>query len=55
MAESTLFILVAMTVAAFNIAKATDATGRDIEPVREFGPGIIRYDQSDHITLINLR
>ena len=51
MAESTLYILIAMSVAAFNIAKATDATGRDIEPVREFGPGIIRYDQPDLITL----
>ena len=55
MAESTLFILVAMTVAAFNIAKATDAMGRDIEPVREFGPGIIRYNQPDLSTLNPVR
>ena len=47
--------MVAMTVAAFNIARATDAMGRDIEPVREFGPGIIRYDQPDLSTLNRVR
>ena len=32
-----------MTAAVFNISKAKDEMGKEIEPPREFGPGIIRY------------
>ena len=41
-----MFITVAMTVAAFNILKAKDESGREIEPVHEFTPGLIRYSRS---------
>ena len=37
-----MFITVAMTVAAFNILKAKDENGREIEPVHEFTAGVIR-------------
>ena len=39
-----MFIAVAMTVAAFNIMKAKDDKGREIDPVHEFTAGVIRYD-----------
>ena len=31
-----------MTIAAFNIKKATDEEGRDIEPTHEYTAGVIR-------------
>lgn len=41
-ADSTLFITIAMAVAVFNISKAKDDRGTDIEPRREYVPGTIR-------------
>lgn len=41
MADSSLFISVVMLVASFNIAKARDENGRDIEPDYVFKPGIV--------------
>jgi len=32
-----------MSLAAFNITKAKDAAGKDIEPLVEYTNGIIRY------------
>lgn len=42
MADSSMFITIVMLVAAFDIAKAQDELGHDIEPVREYKPGIVR-------------
>lgn len=42
LADSSLFIAIAMTVAVFNIKKAKDEAGHDIEPLCEYTPGIIR-------------
>lgn len=41
MADSSLFITIAMLVASFNIAKAQDENGRDIEPDYLYKPGIV--------------
>lgn len=41
-ADSTLYIVIAMTVATFDISKAKDALGNDIEPLREYVTGTIR-------------
>lgn len=42
LAENSLFIAIAMTVAAFDISKTRDSTGREVDPVHEYGYGIIR-------------
>lgn len=43
MADSSMFITIAMLVATFHIGKAQDEFGRDIEPDHEYKPGIITY------------
>lgn len=43
MADSSMFIAIAMLVATFCIGKAQDEFGRDIEPDHEYKPGIITY------------
>lgn len=42
LAESTLFIAIAMTAASFDISKAKDESGQEIEPVHEYTPGLLR-------------
>jgi hypothetical protein len=42
MAESSLFIACAMSLAVFDISKGVDEFGREIEPVLEFTDGTIR-------------
>lgn len=41
MADSSLFITIAMLVASFNIAKAQDEHGRTIEPEYAYKPGFV--------------
>lgn len=43
-ADSSLFISIAMLVAVFDIKKAKDETGREIVPKYEYSPGAVRYD-----------
>ncbi|KAF8581539.1 cytochrome P450 [Ramaria rubella] len=43
LAEPTLFLSVAMTLATFNISKALDESGKIIEPVRDWLPGTISH------------
>ena len=43
LADSSLFLQIAMTTATFNIRRARDKTGNEIIPVHECLPGIIRY------------
>jgi hypothetical protein len=38
----SLYIAIALSAAAFNIGRARDAEGREIIPVNECSPGIIR-------------
>lgn len=41
LADSSLFIVIAMSVAVFNITKAKDKLGNDIEPLYDYVPGLI--------------
>lgn len=43
LADPSLFLSVAMTLAVFDIAKARDAKGDEIDPLYEYTPGLIRY------------
>ncbi|KAF2103859.1 cytochrome P450 [Rhizodiscina lignyota] len=43
LADSSVFLTIASALAAFNISKATDANGKEIEPKVEFTPGIISH------------
>ncbi|KAH8105626.1 cytochrome protein [Phellopilus nigrolimitatus] len=43
LADVSLFLSIAMTVAVFNISRAKDASGREIVPVYEHSPGIISH------------
>jgi cytochrome P450 len=43
LADSSLFLTIASSLAAFNIKKALDATGKEVEPKVEFTPGIISH------------
>lgn len=40
--DSSLFIVIAMSVATFDITKSKDEDGHDIEPLHEYVPGLIR-------------
>lgn len=40
---SSMFIAIAMIAAVFDISKAKDESGQEIEVVCEFIPGFIRY------------
>ena len=42
LADASIFISIAMSLAAFNITKLKDERGVDIEPLCEYTPGIIR-------------
>ena len=48
LADPSLFLSVAMTLAVFDINKAKDANGTDIEPLYEYTPGLIRYVKLDN-------
>lgn len=39
LADSSMFLIIAQSLAAFNITKAIDETGKEIEPKVEFTPG----------------
>lgn len=41
-AQKSLFLAIAMSTAVFNITKAKDASGKEIEPIHEYLPGLIR-------------
>ena len=43
LADSSLFLQIAMTTATFNIRRARDKVGNEIIPINECLPGIIRY------------
>lgn len=43
MAESSLFISIAMLIAAFDIRKAKDECRRDIDPECLYKPGLVAY------------
>ena len=43
LAQSMLFINIAMALAVFDIRKAVDNNGREIEPICEYTPGTISY------------
>ncbi|KLO08559.1 cytochrome P450 [Schizopora paradoxa] len=43
LADPSLFLSVAMTLAVFNINKAKDASGTEIEPLYEYTPGLISH------------
>lgn len=42
LADASIFISIAMSLAAFKITKAKDSLGTEIEPVCEYTSGIIR-------------
>jgi cytochrome P450 len=42
LAESSLFLIIAMTLATFRISKACDERGRLVEPTVEWLPGTLR-------------
>lgn len=42
LADSSIFIAIAMSLASFNISKARDDSGKEIDPILEFTPGVIR-------------
>lgn len=41
-AQKSLFLAIATSTAVFNIAKAKDASGKEIEPLHEYLHGLIR-------------
>lgn len=41
LADPSLFLSAAMTLAVFDITKAKDAKGNEIEPLYEYTPGVI--------------
>ncbi|KAH8111221.1 cytochrome P450 oxidoreductase OrdA-like protein, partial [Phellopilus nigrolimitatus] len=43
LADISLFLSIAMTVAVFNISRAKDASGREIVPNHEYSPGLISH------------
>jgi len=43
LAESTMFIAIAMTAVVFNVSKAKDEFGQDIEPIVEYTSGLISH------------
>ena len=43
MAESTLFIAIAMIAATFDIAKEKDEFGKEVEPAVEYTAGVVRW------------
>ena len=43
LADSSVFIAIATSLAAFSIRKAKDDKGREIDPLYEYTTGIIRY------------
>lgn len=49
LAESTMFIAIAMIAASFDISKAKDTLGREIEPVREYSSGLLRQVLRNYI------
>ena len=42
LADMSLFLSIAMSLAAFNIEKDVDATGQSIEPVHEYTAGVVK-------------
>lgn len=42
-AQKSLFLAISMSTAVFNITKAKDASGREIDPIHESLPGLIRW------------
>ncbi|KAI5118227.1 hypothetical protein M0805_000723 [Coniferiporia weirii] len=46
LADGSLFLSIAMTTAVFDVSCAKDATGRDIDPVYEYTPGLISHPTS---------
>ena len=55
LADSTMFIAFAMSLAVFDFRKARDAAGREIDPNPEFSEGIIRYVESKGIMETGLK
>lgn len=43
LAETSLFLNIAQSLAVFNITKPVDVNGRDIEPEINWGPGIVSH------------
>ena len=43
LADNTLFIAIAMMLATFDISKAKDESGREIEPDCFYTPGVVRF------------
>lgn len=43
LADSSLFIAIAMSVAVFDICKLKDKFGNDVEPLHEYVSGLIRF------------
>lgn len=43
LADSSLFIAIAMSVAVFDICKSKDKFGNDVEPLHEYVSGLIRF------------
>ncbi|KAL1965863.1 hypothetical protein VTN77DRAFT_4996 [Rasamsonia byssochlamydoides] len=43
LADSTLYLSIAKSLAVFNITKPVDENGREVEPVVEFLPGVISH------------
>lgn len=54
MADSSMFITIAMLVAAFDIRKAKDEHGNDIEPDCEY-QGFSRYELGEFCSLVKRR
>ena len=45
LADAALFAAMTMVLAVFNIRKARDVSGSEVEPVCEYSPGAIRYGE----------
>lgn len=43
LADISLYIAIAMSVAVFDITKSKDELGNEIEPLHEYVPGLIAY------------
>jgi Cytochrome P450 len=42
LANANMFLLMSMMLSVFNISKAVDSNGKEIEPKWEFGSGTVR-------------
>lgn len=52
LADPSVFLSVAMTLAVFDISKFKDEQGNVVEPVYEYTPGIIRHDPTVSLPVI---